>query len=291
MKKNKILNVLLIFLLLVIKLDVKSLGSYANPLVPPEVLDMGGIIYENNNSLNLVNADVVFTIDSTDFQNNISVLFDSNYTIYNPTNSTVNVTMYAPFFFHDSLLEHEWQVEVNGTPTEFNLVWGYTLNPYLTSYFDNYILNIDLFIVINVTILKETSQVISYRFYRNMVNPLWDTNSFSIGYIVGTARAWNNNITEKVEFKVQGKLPTSYTEHTEKPCNISTISNGKSYCWNWVNESINEDYVGVEYYGQLLIRDGILIFIIIVGSIGIGGATLIILLVVRKRRKRKNHKI
>jgi len=291
MKKSKILNFLLIFILLVINLDVKSLESFANPLPGPEILDVGGIVYDNNNSLNLVNADVVFTIDSTDFQNNISVLFDGSYTIYNPTNTTANVTIYAPFSFQLSIIESEWQVEVNGTPTEFSLVWAYSLNSNLSSYFENFTTYIAFFIVINTTILKENSQVISYRFYRNMENPLYNTDDYSIRYILATARAWKNNITEKVEFKVQGKLPTYYTEYTEKACNISTIPNGKSYSWNWDNESINDDYVGINYRGRLLRPEEILFYIILLGSIGIGGVTLIVFLIVRKKRKKNSRNL
>ena len=291
MKKSKILNILLIFILLVINLDVKSLESFANPLPGPEILDVGGIVYDNNNSLNLVNADVVFTIDSTDFQNNISVLFDGSYTIYNPTNTTANVTIYAPFSFQLSIIESEWQVEVNGTPTEFSLVWAYSLNSNLSSYFENFTTYIAFFIVINTTILKENSQVISYRFYRNMENPLYNTDDYSIRYILATARAWKNNITEKVEFKVQGKLPTYYTEYTEKACNISTIPNGKSYSWNWDNESINDDYVGINYRGRLLRPEEILFYIILLGSIGIGGVTLIVFLIVRKKRKKNSRNL
>ena len=291
MKKSKILNFLLIFILLVINLDVKSLESFANPLPGPEILDVGGIVYDNNNSLNLVNADVVFTIDSTDFQNNISVLFDGSYTIYNPTNTTANVTIYAPFSFQLSIIESEWQVEVNGTPTEFSLVWAYSLNSNLSSYFENFTTYIAFFIVINTTILKENSQVISYRFYRNMENPLYNTDDYSIRYILATARAWKNNITEKVEFKVQGKLPTYYTEYTEKACNISTIPNGKSYSWNWDNESINDDYVGINYRGRLLRPEEILFYIILLGSIGIGGVILIVFLIVRKKRKKNSRNL
>jgi len=286
MKKSKILNLLLVFILFVINLDVKSLESYANPLPGPEMLEMGGIVYDNNNSLSLVNAEVVFTIDSTDFQNNISVLFDGHYTIHNPTNDTANVTIYAPFSFQGDNIESEWQVEVNGTPTEFNLVWAYSLNSNLLSYFENYSTYIAFFIVINTTIFKETSQVISYRFYRNMENPLYYTDYFSIRYIVATARAWKNNITEKVEFKVQGNLPTSYTEYTEKACNISNIPSGKSYSWNWDNESINDDYVGINYRGQLLRPEELFFYIILLGSIGIGGVILTVFLIVRKKKSR-----
>ncbi|MBY9016556.1 MAG: hypothetical protein KGD68_12750 [Candidatus Lokiarchaeota archaeon] len=291
MKKSKILNILLIFILLVINLDVKSLESFANPLPAPEIPYMGGIIYDNNNSLNLVNADVVFTIDSTDFQNDISVLFDGYYTIHNPTNTTANVTIYAPFSYQMSTIESDWQVEVNSIPTEFSFVWHYSLNSNLSSYFENYTSNIDFYIVINTTILKENSQVISYRFYRNTKNPLYNTDYFSIRYILGTARAWKNNITEKVEFKVQGKQPTSYTEYTEKVCNISTIPDGKSYSWVWDNESINDDYVGINYRGRLLKPVEVLFYIILLGSIGIGGVTLLVFLIVRKKRKKKSRNL
>ena len=291
MKKSRILNISLIFILLVINLEVSSLESFANPLPGPEVHDLGGIVYDSNNSLHLVNADVVFTIDSTEFQNNISMLFEGNYTIYNPTNTTANVTIYAPFSRQMSYGESEWQVEVNGTSTDFIFISHYSINSNLSSYFENFTTYIGFYIVINTTILKETSQVISYRFYRNMENPLYYTDDYSIRYIVATARAWKNNITEKVEFKVQGKLPNSFTKYTEKACNISTIPNGKSYSWNWDNESINDDYVGIDYRGRLLKPEEVLFYIILLGSIGIGGVTLTIFLIVKYKRKKKSRNL
>ena len=172
MKKSKILNILVVFILLVINIDVKTLESYANPLPGPEMLEMGGIVYDNNNSLNFVDADVVFTIDSTDFQNNISVLFDGQYTIHNPTNNTANVTIYAPFSFWGASIESGWQVAINGTPTEFSSVWAYSLNSNLSSYFENFTAYIALYIVINITILKETSQIISYKSLKDYYAPL-----------------------------------------------------------------------------------------------------------------------
>jgi len=291
MKKSKILNILLMLIILVINLDVKSLRSFANPLPGPEMLEMGGIVYDNNNSLNLVDADVVFIIDSTDFQNNISVLFEGNYTIHNPTNTTTNVTIYAPFSFQGFSEESRWQVAVNGTPTEFRSIWGYSLNSNLSSYFENFTAFIAFYIVINTTIIKETSQVISYSFYRSMENPLYNTDYYSIRYIVATARAWKNNITERVEFKVQGKLPTSYSTYTEKACLVSTIPNGKSYSWNWDNEYINDDYVGINYRGQLLRPEELFFYVILLGSIGIGAVTLVVYLIRRKRKKKKSRNL
>jgi hypothetical protein len=140
--------------------------------------------------------------------------------------------------------------------------------------------------VFNTTILKENSQVLSYRFYKNMENPLYYTDYYRINYILGTARAWKNNFTEKVEFKVQGKLPTSYTKYTEKVCNISTIPSGKSYSWNWDNECINDDYVGIDYRGRLLKPEEVIFYIILLGSIGIG-VTLIVFLKKKKKKSRE----
>jgi len=291
MKKTKFLNILFIVVLLVVNLDIRSLECSANPLPGPVELDMGGILYANNNSLNLVNADVVFTIDSTDFQNNISVLFDSNYTIHNPTNTTANVTIYAPFSFQMGDMESDWQVEVNGTTTEFSYISSYSLNDDLSSYFENFTRYIRFYLVINTTILKEKSQVISYRFYKNIYYPLRDANEFSIRYIVATARAWKNNITEKVEFKVKGELPTSYIDYSEKACNISTIPNGKSYSWNWDNESINDEYVGITYSGRLLGFGEVMLIIALSVTIGVGGVVLITFLAVRKKRKKKKRNL
>lgn len=287
MKKNKFFNILLISCLLVINIDVLTHECYANPAPIPDIFELGGIIYDNNNSLHFLNADVVFDIDSTDFPNNISVSFDGSYTIYNPTNETVNVTIYAPFSFLVQASESDWQVKVNGTSTEFKLVEGYSLNYNLTSYFESYTISyISFYIIVNMTILKENSQIISYNFQKNIVDPLQD-REYSIRYIVGTARAWKNNITEKVDLKVQGELPNSYTTNTEKICNVTSISNGKSYCWNWDNEPINDDSVGITYRVNLLDFGGIILITIILG-IGIGGGVVLIVFLVKRKKKSRN---
>jgi len=289
MKKSRIFNISLVFLLIVINFNVLSLKSVANPVPIPEGFEMGGIIYDINNSLNLINADVIFDIDSTDFQNNISILCNCNYTIYNPTNTTANITIYAPFSLQ-GYRESAWQVKVDSIPTDIDIVWDYELNPNLTSYFDIFFSFLMYFIVINTTIEQKTSQVVSYEFFSTMKNPLYEANSFSFQYILATAKAWENNITEKVEFNVQGKTPTSYTENTEKACNVSAIPSGRSYSWNWDNESINDDYVGISYSGRLLKPEVILVLSLLIGGNGLVGITLLVYFIVRKKKKLKERK-
>ena len=67
----------------------------------------------------------------------------------------------------------------------------------------------------------------------------------NIYYDVGTSRAWNGTISERVEFKVYGKTPDSYS--SSRNCTISDITNGKSYAWEWEDEIINSNIVYITY--------------------------------------------
>ncbi|KKL63542.1 hypothetical protein LCGC14_2174060 [marine sediment metagenome] len=66
---------------------------------------------------------------------------------------------------------------------------------------------------------------------------------------MGTSRAWNGPITERVEFKVYGKLPDSYSNYSsEYNCSVSDNEDGISYAWEWENKVISVDRVYIKYY-------------------------------------------
>ncbi|MBY8981238.1 MAG: hypothetical protein KGD72_12675, partial [Candidatus Lokiarchaeota archaeon] len=104
-----------------------------------------------------------------------------------------------------------------------------------------------------------------------------------IFYDVGTSRAWNGTISERVEFKVYGKTPDSYSP--SRNCTISDITNGKSYAWEWENEiiNINSVYISYSYYNPWARFVPIILFPLLFGGI-------IIWVVFSSTRKKRNER-
>ena len=105
------------------------------------------------------------------------------------------------------------------------------------------------FILTNVTFPENSSVKIEYGFDAYIDQPNSD-DRLTIYCDVGTSRAWNGTITESVEFKTYGKLPDSYSSMPQNynySCTVSNFSNGRSYCWDWVNETIMADSVYISY--------------------------------------------
>lgn len=287
MYKNKFLKLTYVFVILFINLEIISINSFSNPLPGPSNYELGGILYENNNSLYLLEANVKFDIDCTDFLNNISLSFDGNYTIFNPTNNTINTTIYAPFNYNFPTDKSDWHIDVNDTAKEFSLVSPFSLDSMIRDYLLNYSGYVEYYIAINSSILAKNKQIIRYGLDISFKNPLYWTDYNFIRYILSSSKAWKNNISENVKFVVVGKLPNYYTEDTNKECILEDFPNGKSYSWNWHNETIEDDYVGITYRGRLLRPEEILFYTIFI-IIGIGIITfLTIFFISRRRRKRK----
>ena len=114
--------------------------TYSNPMAIPEDYFLGGIIPNDNITLNLLDASVVFNIDSTNFLNTIGINFDGNYSIFNPDN-VMNVTLYAPFRFDSELINSSCDVQVNGTPISFELIEIYELEYNVTEMIMDYLSN------------------------------------------------------------------------------------------------------------------------------------------------------
>jgi hypothetical protein len=283
--------------MLVINFFIIIPNTYSNPLPIPDDYFLGGIIPNDNLTLNLLDASVVFNIDSTDFLNTIGINFDGNYSIFNPDN-TMNITLYAPFRLDSELINSSCDVQVNGTPISFELIEIFKLEDNVTEMIMDYLSNSFLFlstlIVCNLTLTENSTTNIRYRFNGSMQNPLYTAEEFSINYDLGTAKAWQGNITEKVEFVVKGKIPNLYREFSnysiEDRCQITNINNGRVYTWEWDDENINTQLVGIVYRGRLLrILPWWVIFLI--GSSITGNIVLGVFLILRRRKKRKSRSI
>jgi hypothetical protein len=254
----------------------------------------GNLFPEENCSLMMTNASVIFDVDYKEQYNRINIGFKGNYTVYNPY-TTQNITLAAPFSPEFKNLESTCVIKINNTIKPFKSIQHHWSDPW-----DEYLDSVGLgmsnrrnFILTNVTFPENSSVKIEYGFDAYIDQPNSD-DRLTIYYDVGTSRAWNGTITEHVEFKTYGKLPDSYSSmphNTNYSCTISNFSNGRSYTWDWVNETIMADSVYISYYYPYHRFWGFAGAFIIIGVYA--GANIILILIaikVFKRIKRKREK-
>ncbi|MFW9826740.1 MAG: hypothetical protein ACFFEY_03860 [Candidatus Thorarchaeota archaeon] len=245
--KKKWRDFLLFFLVLFSNLFIiKSNIIIANPLAVPEYRYSGGLLPPENVSLSLVSAKVVIDADTSNLRYLGKISFKGNYTILNSGND-LNITIAAPFNINP---ENNLTVLINNTLVPSDILYSDELQSELwLEYVENistYFLTPRYWILSNISIAKNDTTDIYYEF--NHPEPIYsrDLVSFDIIYDVGTARLWNGTITEKVEIKTHGYNPRSI--YNEDLCQISDILDGKSHTWEWVDERIEIDIVGVYYY-------------------------------------------
>ena len=245
MKNNSILKFGLIVILLSINfLNIKYV--YSNP-APVQLFYYAGVFIPNeDNNMTLFNANVVIDANTSDFNSLGELYFNGSYTIFND-GEFVNMTIAAPFNFFPT---NECVISVNGTSTPYILYYSWDDE---SEVWESYLVNRTEFkwqehfwLLCNITIPAKSSLQISYIFKlsENEYYPKW--GNYYIIYDVGTSRVWNGNITEDVSINIHGNLPD--TIYNEEKCIIKYIGDGKCYSWNWDNERINVDYVGVSYY-------------------------------------------
>jgi len=119
----------------------------------------------------------------------------------------------------------------------------------------------------------------------------YQNSVLEIFYDVGTSRAWNGTITERVEFNVYRKQPDSYSNSSNDFYNynfaIYDIEDGQSYVWEWKNDVINTDCVYISYsytsYWRYMFGKFFVIIFLPVGLL----ILIIIVVFLRRRRKRK----
>lgn len=167
---------------------------------------------------------------------------------------------------------------------------NYPWDESIFSYFDWFSGYRRKFVVFNISIAKNKSIEIEVNFEVTLSNRYSDSsNILRIFYDVGTSRAWNGTITERVEFNVHGKPPDSYSDYREGSfeynCTISDIENGRSYAWEWENERIMTNSVFISYDNPWNLFRRFIPFIIIASFIAI---PIIIIGMRRRRKKRKN---
>ena len=285
MKKYRLFIIIYIILIVILGLPTYIRDSKAD-LVWVYGMGAGNFLPEENSTLVMTDASVIFNVDAEGYQNRINIDFTGNYTIYNPSES-MNITLVAPFSPDFKNLESSCVIKIENTTVSYDFIeFNFTDSPWEEYLESRYFMQNRKFLIINATFPENDSITIEYSFdaYIDI------TSSFdilNIYYDVGTSRAWNGTISERVDFKVYGKRPDSYSsyrkDHFEYNCTISDIEGGKSYAWEWENEIINVNsvYISYSYYNPW----GKIVFYLFYPSLF---ALVIILLVCKKiRDKRK----
>jgi len=269
--------------------------NFKADVVPVKYTGTGNLFPEENCSLIMTNASVIFNIDYKVQQNKIDISFNGNYTIYNPQ-TTQNITLAAPFSPEFKNLESTCVIKIDNIIIPFKFIQHHWSDPW-----DEYLDSVGLgmsdrrnFILTNVTFPENSSVKIEYGFDAYIDQPNSDSE-LTIYYDVGTSRAWNGTITERVEFKTIRKFPDSYSKRIPDmynySCTISNFSNGRSYTWDWVDEIIMIDSVYISYHYPFQRFSGWIEAFIIIGSYV--GANLILVIIgikIYKRIKRKRIK-
>lgn len=293
---RKFTSLLLIFILFCTNSIISMPKIRAPP--PPPLLDqfIGELLSNRTLSLNLINSNVLITINSTNYPDKIGLNFDANYIIFNPENNT-NIKLGLPFSLGFDVIKSNFQVRLNKTQIDFNLCNFTTetinetkINLDFLSRF--YISNPITLIQSNLTILENETYTIGYKFSGVMINPSDSGETLCIFYYLNTSKEWNGNTTGKVEFRIFGKLP-SFAATWNFYCpevQISDIIEGKSALWEWSNRKMNMLAVGI-FYDEISYSDFNIWYLI--GMITLNVAFIIIIvgiiiLVLDKRKSRKN---
>ncbi|NVM34519.1 MAG: hypothetical protein HWN81_02915 [Candidatus Lokiarchaeota archaeon] len=241
-------KIFLIFVItLIINLNFAKFDiSVGNPVAIPIYQYSGGLLPQENVSFSLISANVIIDADTSDLRYLGGISFEGNYTVFNPKND-LNLTVAAPFSIYP---ENNLSVSVNGMSVPSDILYYDELESQL---WEDYIDNISwgnllprYWILCNISIPKNKTVEIQYEFNNPKPTISNDPVSFDILYDVGTARLWNGTITEKVEIKAHGHTPNSI--YNEQLCNVSDVLDGKSHIWEWLDERIEINLVGVHYY-------------------------------------------
>lgn len=287
MKKSNFLSFIIIILILIKVQDYTIINTSANP-TPVRII--GGFLPKENVSLSLTEANVLIEVEAINYPDIIRWNFEGNYTIYNPNNS-IEITIAFPFYMS---FVNNISLRVNGNPIDIDDVISlYNVpdiwNSYMDDLSDTYYRNA---YICNITFPTNDSLNVQFNLnsYSYRINDYFDyVGKYDIVYDVGTSRIWNGNITEKVEFRIQGRQP-DYCYYANQ-CNISENEDGKSYIWAWNNEIININLVGISYLPTQLESLYFIIFMIIIIIAGIIGITFFIIKKSRLKniQEKKNH--
>lgn len=243
-REKRKFKLIFIFLILMTTTYLVNQSSLANPIIikPPtyEEYFMGGILPENmSHSLQMTKADVYLTVN-TGFNAQLKVNFDGFYHIYN-SNSTSFFPIAAPFSSVFKGLSKTVEVRVNGTLISHELVETGYLEPLEWSSYLNPAIRV--FIISNISFEHDSTTILEYT-WSAAFEP--DSDYVFVKYDIGTGKAWNDTLTERIEFKVKGAQPDRITDNNEfDRLQIEQKPFAKYYVWSWEDEPFSATEVGL----------------------------------------------
>ena len=240
--------------------------------------------------LQLTHTNTIISFNATDFPNKIDINFDANYTIYNSKNTTT-IPVILPFSLAVNINDFMFNIYANNIQITNDIFNVSPWNENITEIDINFLIIETYPITLirsNVTILKNSTSVIRYRFNGAMNNPLDSRDLLYIIYSLGTSQEWIGNTTGRVALRVYGKQPIygkggfGWTS-----CQLVDIIGGKTYLCEWNNTKSPGRDIGVKFYREdspfekiiEILMFNLLIFLPITG---------VIIITVVIRRKRKN---
>ena len=270
MKRNKQFQSFPIMIILLIQIVLTSNNMAVEAIITSNKWVTGGVFPSTDDiQLKLINADILYEINAEEYKEKFHLSFEGNYTIQNIGNE-LNVSLVAPFLFdappyisYLSDLENLLVIRIEEIELPFNCIHQYytrnwtswspneaPLNNTFDKYWDGY------FVITNFTIPKDSTINIDYNI-ATVVERYWSSlyklvYPFDFAFIIGTLKAWQEEITARVRVIVKGKEPTRFSDYNEirlffKECNVSKSGDKTLYEWNWNKESVDEDFIIIYY--------------------------------------------
>ncbi len=282
MKTNKIKSdsLLILLFLFFITLAINPKLSVANPIPVNSKLwqHIGILPLDEDVNITMAQANVVLDIDAKTF-NRFRIATSADYVFYNH-NQTEIFTVVLPFdtsYSYEGAVTGPVDLRVNDTPLDFiEIELSVDQSDYLDDLISAPTPEIISVIAANVSFTGYSNTTLSYSSF-NSFNRKNSATYVRITYYVSTGRVWYGNLTESVEFLVHGLQPDYYDEWNFDPairCQVSNISDGKSYLWefeydSYVTPEISYSSTDTRYFASygLYILIGASIFVIVLSSL------------------------
>ena len=292
MKKSQFSSVILIALfVLTSNIGICPKITASTPPIPDQFI--ADVFPKNNNTnVHLLNTSAIITLNASDFINEIGIVFNGKYTLFNPENPT-NLTISLPLSLCIDIVDASFGVSVNDTLVPFEIVS--TTEEYLTSTG----VNIDIkpafvfhcpitLITSNLTLLENNTYVVKFQFDGSISKPLSFRDLLYMVYSSDTAKFWRGNATERVEYKVFGRIPVfSIGGGYEVLRQILDIPGGKRFICEWNNTQNSTIQIGITFYGSTLeISLGMIVIIVLNILAYVAISCAIVIWIIRRTKKR-----
>ncbi len=301
MKKSHLYSAILIALF-VLTSNIERFPKVTAPPPPPTPDRFIADIFPKNNNTNihLLNTSALITINATDIITEIGITFNGTYALFNPEKTT-NLTMILPFSLNLDVVNASFGVFVNDTQVPFEVVS--TTKENLTSMGINIDFKLNFWfyypitlITFNLTLLENTTYIVKYQFEGSIHKPLSFRDLFYMVYSSEMARLWKGSATERVEYKVLGRIPVSgsgymlFSENDSIEFLIDAIdfTGGIRYIGEWNNTQNSIIQFGIRYDDSPyeLYPEGFeMVFFRLFVLLGIVSVILLLWIKIRKRNR------